>query len=92
MKRANKASAASRLDGANTIAINKLQDQVTTLTAEVERLRQRLDGSERECSALRGYHSTTEPIMGDLAHNPFASIERLRLRARKALRRPYADA
>ena len=89
MKRVDRTTIPSHGDDA---AIEELRAQVAALTEEVEDLRQRLDGSERECSQLRGYQTSTWPIIGDLAHNPFASLERLRHKARKALRRPVTDA
>jgi DNA repair exonuclease SbcCD ATPase subunit len=92
MKYAKRTSVSPQSHQKNTAAINELREQIAALTDEVENLRRRLDGSERECSQLRGYQSTTQTIIGDLANNPFASLERLRHKARKALRRPVADA
>jgi hypothetical protein len=92
MRRGNKEAGSSLPERQHAAAIDELREQVAALTEEVARLRERLDGSERECSLLRGYQTTTQPIIGDLAHNPFASLERLRHKARKALRRPVTNA
>jgi len=88
MKRADKTMATQPSHERNSAAINELREQIAALTVEVESLRERLDGSQRECSQLRGYQTYTQPIIGDLAHNPFVSLERLRHKARKALRHP----
>jgi|HubBroStandDraft_2_1064218.scaffolds.fasta_scaffold1819364_1 hypothetical protein len=92
MKRTDRAATSPLPHEANSAAINELREQIEALTVEVASLRERLDGSERECTQLRGYHVYTQPIIGDLAHNPFVSLERLRHKARKALRQPVNGA
>ena len=92
MKRPDASIPSSQSHEKNSAAINELRQQISALTVEVESLRQRLDGSQRECTQLRGYQTYTQPIIGDLAHNPFASLERLRHKARKALRQPMNGA
>jgi hypothetical protein len=92
MKHTEKLSRNPLLGGETALAVNDLRRKIADLTDEIATLRSRLDGAEQERDRLLGYQTSTQPIIGDLAHNPFASLERLRHKARKALRPPRAAA